>query len=70
MLWTLILTTVISGAYVEIAPITSEHVSGFASEADCVYAGKLMGGKGITNIGRYNDYTFTSYQCVPMGVKK
>lgn len=68
MLWTLILTTVLTGSYTESGPIAMTSVPGFASQQDCLQAIKLTEGEGISNIGRYNDYTFTSGRCVPMGV--
>lgn len=69
MLWTLILTTVLTGSYTESGPIAHAVVPGFATQQDCINAGKMMEGEGISNIGRYNDYTFTSYRCAPMGVQ-
>ena len=71
MLWSLIVTTVLTGNYVESGPVAHAVVQGFESSRDCREAGMLMKNEGgVIKIGRYQDYTYSNFVCVPMGEKK
>jgi hypothetical protein len=70
MLWTLVLTTVITGQWVENASVSVTHIPGFQNEKSCVDAGELLEYRKIKHIGRYDEETYIAATCVAMGESK
>lgn len=68
MLYALILTTIISGKYVESATVAQTTTPGFTSEQACENAGRVAQSKAITGIGRYNEYAIVTFQCAKLSV--